>query len=305
MPKDHVVPEFYLRLFGNDLGQVSIKTNAGLKKTNVRSALITEDFYSNPAEKANFESNLQITESRAAPIFKKLVVENQRNFSEKEEAELFEFICSTYLRSYRSRILTANMAEILIKTDFLEVENRISGSMSVKHREALDDKDIVIRNFEHVDPNNITNPQVKNMHFDSYRNVLSKAKERFQNYELHIIEFSRKKLITCDSPTVLFNDSGQTPSLYNAEQMYLPISPFLALLYIRRGSDSAHKVWAPSTVLQELLNNSIIRNARLGLISHPDDEFLISSCEIKPTVNELDVIGIVDQISGQSDFLTE
>lgn len=305
MPKDHVVPEFYLRHFGNELGQVSIKTIAGLKKTNVRSALITENFYSNPTEKANFESNLQTTESRAAPIFKKLVVENQRDFSKRDEAELFEFICSTYLRSYRARILSANMAEILIKTDFLEVENRHNGSMSVKHREAVEDDDIIIRDFELVDPNNITDPQVKNMHFDSYRNVLSKAKESFQNYEMHIIEFRRKKLITCDSPAVLFNDSGQTPSLYNAEQMYLPLSPCLALLYIRRGSESAKKVWSPSTVLQELLNDSIIRNARLGLISHPDDELLISSCEIEPTVYELDVVGITDQINGQGDFLTQ
>jgi hypothetical protein len=303
MPLDHLVPEFYLKFFGNEIGQVSIKTIEGLKKVNARSALVTENFYSNVMEEIDFEANLQITESQVAPIMKKIVSKDQRVLSELDYSKLFEFICSAYLRSYRSRNLTANMIEIMLRTEFVEVKHRLSGHISIKHREGLDRNDIVVGDFQHSDPMNKVDSQMKNLHFQSYKMVLSRVKKEVQNYELHIIEFTRKRLITCDSPTVLFSDSGQVSSLVNAEQIYFPLSPRLALFYTRRESNSSMKEWFASTVLQELFNDSIVRNARYGLVSHPDDYALIGTKEINSNVEELEISRVIDQInrSGNSE----
>ena len=63
------------------------------------------------------------------------------------------------------------------------------------------------------------------------------------------------------------------------------------------------KEWFASTVLQELFNDAIVRNARYGLVSHPDDYALIGPQEINSNVEELEISRVIDQInrSGNSE----
>lgn len=305
MPSDHLVPEFYLRNFGNDLGQVSVKSAIGVSKSNVRSALIIQDFYSDSIDKKSFEAHLQITESRTAPVIKKIISSGARSLNEIDSLQIFEFACSSYLRSFRSRNLTSNLAEIMKRTDFLEVRNQLDGTMSAKHRGSLDQNDRVVTDFQHSDPSNDLDPQIMSMHFESYKHALLRAKHTFDEFELNLIDFNRKRLITCDSPTVLFSDSGRTSSFDNAEQIYLPLSPKVALFYFRRGSKSADKIWVASTVLQELFNDSIALNARYGLVSHPEDDVLIRTRQINSNRLELNVEHVIDQFNRPVNSLTQ
>jgi hypothetical protein len=305
VPLDHLVPEFYLRNFGNSQGQVLVKTIDGLVKRNVRSSLVIPDFYSDLEEKRNFEETLQITESRSAPIIQAIVAKGKRFLDEEESLQIFEFVCSLYLRSFRSRNLTSDLAEIMKITNFLEVRNQLDGSTSAKHRESLNASDLVISDFQHVDLMNKSDSKIRSVHFDSYKSALVRATRELKSFNLNFIDFERKRLFTCDSPVVLFSDAGEITNWENAEQIYLPLSSKVAIFCVRKESESSLKDWAPSTVLQEIFNDSIELNCRYGLVAHPADDLLIRDRQIFSNRRELEIEKIIDQFDLESDSETQ
>ena len=256
-----------------------------------KSATTILNYYSDGSNYPNFETYLSGIESRASLSVKKLV-QRDLQLTQTEDQFLFEFVIAMSLRSPRSRRLVQDIATIMKNTNFVEVAG--SDKPRAVHRDAITSDDIVLEDFSTVDVNDEFDSQIKNMHYISLQRILDNAKELREIFELKIVEFQRKRLITSDSPVLLFSDSVTHVGFASAHQIYLPISPHIGLFYSNKMEGKIDIF--PTVALQEELNGAIIRNARKFLISHVEDRELIEHAGIDSEVGELDIEAVYKQM---------
>jgi hypothetical protein len=146
--------------------------------------------------------------------------------------------------------------------------------------------------IDHVDP--------KTVHIQSMLDIEQHAPYYFGR-SWRLVQFSRKRLLTCDSPVSLLphpDAPADAPlGIGTAWVILFPMSPTVGLMMLTPNSDDRRidvthgrtdTILDGSTYLARLFNETAIDNAREAIFHHPDDGYLVPAQLRSPRARQLE-----------------
>ena len=297
MAKDHLISRFYLKGFANSDNKVFLKDVDKSRQASIKSASVIDSYFSDIAGNDEFENFIAKYESKAAPAFAKIINGSKTAITEAELQSLFEFVCLTFLKSPRARRLAQDVGKIFQITNFVEVRNLINNQNALISRSSLSNDYEILLDLKSSNLDDDRDFLLKDMHMNTVKRIISQAAKLRYDFKLEIVEFRNKKLLTCDSPVVLFSKSRLSTGLAECDQIYFPLARNIGLIYSRIADGILNDKYIPSVILQETLNSAISASARKYLVSHPDDSLLLENLRIDAEATEVDIDQIVSQMS--------
>lgn len=321
-PYHHIVPRFYLAQFAevSDIQRVELQYGNGYKKS-VKKVGGMEGFYSVPeAEDPEiFERELfGAIEAKAAPIFKKIINEDYWPLNPEDRAIVANFLAIQFLRGNDRRTEQTEM-----KTSLGRLQTAANGPDALRDQlKELTSKEGVTLDFDEV-WNQRVGPDAKVEataadHMKQLVKELPEAIGYFAGRPWVLVPFTRKHLLTCDTPISLAPHPNHPPfmgvGLANAYRIVFPISRQFGLLMTVKDEDhavsptlheSTAKIWAgdadatvPGTAaLANNFNTLAIANARTNIFHHPDDGHLVPDPLPQPRTQEMQADGLEELIA--------
>lgn len=292
MPRDHIIPRFYLKNFSDDSGKVFINSLNGVSLRNVKSAATVLNYYSEKDVEFSFEQKLNRVESKVSNLVKILAMNPNSKLSDTDKANLFQFIKMTHVRSPRGRTLVREVGAVMKFNGYVEVRDSSSGVPYIIHRDSLVSGVEKTFDFEEIDPQNEFDPYVKSAHSLAFERIIDADPLLYQNFNYEFFSTNHNRLITSDSALTIFSDSSTPKGLVGADQIYLPISSRVGLMCFAKNTDGVGTLGDLPYDFSDFLNNTIKSNARKFLISHPTNREEIENFLIDPDKPELSVEGL-------------
>ena len=253
MPRDHYIPQFYLKNFSkskSDKIQVYERNSKGFI-TNVKNVAAENNFYTVVDRKTGesyrvIESFFSEVEGDVAPIIKKLLEADKINISTREKEILATFTTLLFIRDLRFREKLKNFySEFMKNTMAILVKNREAYRRYIERGGIHFNSD---KEFEgHV---RFIEEKAYDLSFDSEEYFLGISIQLgidctpfILNKTLQILIIENKNFfITSDSPVTLFRES-KVPNPFGLgflwDSIILPISPSRCLIFC--DNDGAEK----------------------------------------------------------------
>lgn len=278
----HTVPRFYLKGFANDVHQLGVARLSSKKRfrLSIDDASVMRDFYNidSPADPNAVEDLLSDIEGDAAAVFRTVLLDCSWPLSANERA-----ILSTFLALQRTR--TPSHRQMV--EEIREITTRALKSMG--------GDDVVLPvELDEMDP--------KTVHIQSMLDIEKHAPYYFGR-RWQLVHFSRKRLLTSDTPVGLLPNPDAPPDaglgIGSAWIIVFPMSPSVGLMMVAPESDDqpddvAHgrtdATLDGSTYLARIFNETTIDSARDFLFHHPDDGNL--GARAAPSASD-DAVGMV------------
>jgi hypothetical protein len=286
----HTVPRFYLDGFANDNQQLGVARLSAKKRFqgSTGDATVVKDFYNidSRTDPNAVEDLLADIEGDTAAVFRKVLVELRWPLDSNDRA-----IIATFLALQRTR--------------------------TPSHREMFDKLRAIVAEIAKgtgvVAPAEIDQMNTKDVHILSMLDIEKYAPYYFGK-TWWLVQFRRKRLLTCDSPVGLLPhpdapaDAGL--GIGTAWMMLFPMSPTVGLAMVTPDADDqpirvAHGltdiIVDGSTYLAKLFNMTVIDNARDSIFHHPDDGDLVPAPLPEPGITQLQTsVGPPEPLNSQS-----
>lgn len=298
MPRyHHIVPRFYLAHFAelSMIQRVELQYGSSSKKS-VRRVGGLDDFYSIPEEDDPdiYEKELFGTiENAAAPIFRRIIQESYWPLTPEDRSLIAEYLALQYLRGDDHRDSQSEMA-----TGLIRLQTAAGGRDALREQiQAEGDDDGTVVGVEEiwdalVSPDGVKVEMTAAGHITQLGNLFSKILPYFAMRPWNLVVFSKKRLLTSDTPISLVPHPSAPPfmgvGLGNAYCILFPISRRVGLMLadpqeVLNTGRSAEMVLAGksdfrkggTTALAKLFNTNAIANSRMNIFHHPDDGDLV------------------------------
>jgi hypothetical protein len=263
----HTVPRFYLEGFANDVHQLGVARLNSKKRFRLSTgdASVMRDFYNIDSRAAPnaVEDLLSDIEGDAAAVFRKVLVDRSWPLSADERAILATFLALQRTRTPSHRQMVEEIREIATRA--LKSMGRDDVALPAE--------------FDEMDP--------KTVHIQSMLDIEEHA-PYFFGRRWQLVHFSRKRLLTSDTPVGLLPNPDAPPDaalgVGSAWIILFPMSPTVGLMMAApecgdQLDDVAHgrtdAILNGSTYLAKIFNETTIDSARDFLFHHPDDGNLV------------------------------
>jgi hypothetical protein len=297
----HVLPQFYLKGWGNQEGLIAMRGRAGGEvRTGSKALAVENDFYTlelpDGEKDASVEKALAEVDGQGAEAHRALL-EFEFPLEPELKVAFAEWLGLQWLRGRSSR---ANGQELADKLQKMIIRFGLQNA-------EMDSEVDPIAGGENEPtsalPDGVRGPGVKIPDFsdlsneergelaanlDDYRfemprgmlllqmlQTMSPAAMPFLEAEWHLLSFEEKILFTSDEPIILQRRPrpeneflGVGPG--SADSLYVPLSPSLCLAVIRAGSSGEQAIHKLPIVEAEKINNGTIKTMWTQLFRHVD-----------------------------------
>ena len=289
MPRDHLIPRFYLKNFSDDSGKVFVLSNELKRLINTKRAATSLNYYSDSNIPFDFEKLLNQHESAAAIILNKVLTNLGSNMTDQDCQKLFDFIKLSYIRSPRARKLVTEVGCVLQDHEFVEVFDHTSKSYMVKHRDSISPGASIIFDPKSIDTNDDHNDGIKGIHSNSFQRAMCRYPDLYKMFDFKIFVLENQSLVTSDSFVITFSGDNLSGGLASSSVIYSPLGSNVGLLCFAKEFPESDRNLYENV---EYLNGLVMKSARKFVVSHPRNRNLIENFEINSELNELDVHGI-------------
>lgn len=307
----HTVPQFYLRGFANDAERITTVRLPGDRRytSRIKNTAATNHFYSidgHPDGTDVFETALSEMEGAAAAVLR--VIEGGTwPLSEKQRGTLGTFMA---VQSVRGPDHRRSMQYIAAQMAKLEV--RVSGGENIQqwakrtYGVELDDDEAKSVWQQATQPSGPPITISPRQHIAQMVNTAVKLLPSILGRPWTLSRFSRRSLITCDSPVGLISAEGSEPwqgvGFATAWGITFPLTRKLGLLMgdvkpmiefhypvekVRAGR--LDSVESGTTATEKCINESTVRSASEYVYLHPDDVSFVPSLLPEPRLSNLSV----------------
>lgn len=263
----HTVPRFYLDGFANEVHQLGVARLSSKKRFRVSTgdASVMRDFYNinSRTEPNAVEDLLSDIEGDAAAVFRRVLVDRSWPLSASERAILATFLALQRTRTPSHRQMIEEISEI-----------------ATRALKSMGRDDVVLpAELDEMDP--------KTVHIQSMLDIEVHA-PYFFGRRWQLVHFSRKRLLTSDTPVGLLPHPDASPDaglgVGSAWIILFPMSPTVGIMMVApehsdQPNDVAHgrtdAILDGSTYLAKIFNETTIESARDFLFHHPDDAYLV------------------------------
>lgn len=304
--RHHTVPNFYLKGFATAVSKPMIDAFSledGTRRTiSTRDATVRKNFYTlsgHPAGDDVFEKDLSDLEAEASAVIRK-AVDGTWPLSREDRDVLGTFLTFQFRRGPDARALMDKIhGTVLSKTISQMGADGLRDSLARSGKEVRDD--VLDRLVQQASrPDGISMKTSPAEHILHMLELVPDLARYFVGRPWTLVRFSRKKLLTCDTPVSLIRDPALDGvftgvGLMNAWGISIPLTREVGLhlgnpqallmkLDDRRTSaefmdeivSGGHDHERPgSAKLAQQFNNRTIANARNWLFHHPEDADLV------------------------------
>lgn len=299
--RHHTVPKFYLKRFSDDRELLTRIELPGIRRTiSAKDATVHSDFYTAEAEdgmpSGEFETWLGAIESLAAPAFEHVIDGGRWPPTPEDRWAIAAWAALQYLRTPAMRRALDEMADQILKlhiaTGGKPALRRILADM---HGELPADSDVEEwwRDLAAFDDYEVK--QHANNHLQMILDQLPGFTRTFVARGWWLVRFSRRTLLTSDSPVVLVASEDQPAwigvGLLTAETIVVPLDRYALLMMRNIGDDDL--VWPGSTRLWRHTVPLIATSAQRYVFHHPEDAALLEGLDLpEPRPREMSEVDL-------------
>lgn len=329
--KHHTVPHFYLKGFASSSRQIGTVQLAGTRRflQATRAATTHNDFYAVPGHEEGpdvFEKHLSRLEADAAAVIRKVTDAAVWPLPQADREVLALFITVQFLRGPEQR---RHMEQTVAHMTRMEIgyggKANVAGWAKRKHGITVSEEQAAQIWEQATKPNGPPIRMAAVGHINQMLELVPQFVRYFEFRPWQLIKFSKRSLLTCDTPISLVPHMTQPAAdeslqpfeptgLLNAWGITFPLSRKVGLLMANPdeliGHVSAQEVATgaldiqqdASTAMARLFNDSTIGNARRWIFHHPDDAHVVPKVLPDPTTDEVHVSGGLPEFSGEPVF---
>lgn len=310
----HTVPQFYLRGFAGAAERIITVRLPGDKRytSRIRNTAATNNFYSidgHPKGTDAFEKALSQLESDAASVLR-VIVGDEWPLSEEQRTALGMFMAVQYLRGPDHRRTLEYLAAQMTRLE-VQVTGRDNVKLWVQKRYGVevddDEAEVVWQQATQAGGPPITLAPIAHIEqiVDSATQLLTYIVSR----PWKLVRFSRRSLLTSDSPVGLVADPDNEPwrgvGFATAWGITFPLTRKLGLIMSdikpmiefaypveRVCAGGLDSVEAGTTAMEKFINESTVRTASEYIYLHPEDEDFLPSPLPEPRLSNLSAQGL-------------
>ena len=308
--RHHTVPNFYLKGFASartkpQIGAVDVRSGKRIVMSTA-DATVQKDFYTlegHPDGDDVFEDILADLEGTTAAVFKKIVSDGIWPLASEDRDILATFLVFQLLRGQDARTSLDQMHGTLMSALVTQLgEDGVRNDL-VKSGKEVSDAAVKALVQQATQPEGLEVRITPLAHIEKILDMVPSLIRYFVGRPWILVRFTRKKLLTCDTPISLISDQESTDfyqgvGLSNAWGISIPLTREIGLLLgnpepvweeeqaagrrtkaqtaerVARGGYDHEQVG--STKMAQLFNVHSLSNARSWVFHHPDDAALVS-----------------------------
>jgi Protein of unknown function (DUF4238) len=305
----HTVPQFYLRGFANDDERITTVRLPGDKvyTSRVKNTAAINRFYSidgHPDGADVFEKGLSELEGLAAQVLRE-IVDGAWPLSEQQRLRLGFFMAVQHLRGPDHRrtleYIAAQMARLEVQVNG---RDNVKQWVQTKFGLVVDDDDAEVLWHQVTQPGGPPVTVAPLAHIKEIINGAQRLLPYLVSRPWKLVRFSRRSLITCDSPVGLVPAENAEPwqgvGFETAWGINFPLTRKLGLMMtsvepVIEFDYPAEKVRAGrldvvepgTTAIAKFFNSFTVGSASEYLFHHPDDASVLSSPLPEPTLSNI------------------
>jgi hypothetical protein len=310
----HTVPRFYLRGFANDAERITTVRLPGDRRytQGIGSAAATNRFYSidgHPLGSDAFEQALSQLEGDAASVLR-AIGEDDWPLSEEQRGTLGTFMAVQYVRRPDHRRTMEYLAAQMIRLE-VQFTGRDNVKQWVQNRYgvAVDDDEAETLWQQSTQPGGPPITIAPLAHIEQIVDSSTQLLPYIVSRPWKLVRFSRRSLVTCDSPVSLVPDPNGEPwqgvGFATAWGITFPLTRKLGLIMsdikpmiefdypverVRAGQ--LDSVESGTTGMEKFINESTARSAGEYVYLHPNDECFLPSSLPEPRLSNLSAPGL-------------
>lgn len=275
----HVVPQFYLRRFADDLKQIyqTDKTNGAAALTPVKHATVVRDLYTVDGNEGDeldtLEDIYSRIESDAARVFKSVLDDDVWPLNDQQREAMSIWIAAQFLRTPRMR----NALDESMNEHRKHIESLSLDDVRTQLGDApWSDAELEAKWKETLEYYSVDGPQPRNAQARWFGHLLEEATRGMFLRNWHLARFDAPVLLTSDSPVLPMREDGSFQEVKNPAAAFLTAVPLdratLLLIQPTRATLQGDRTVQQTREFASMINLVMAEHADQYVFEHPEDK---------------------------------